>query len=136
MERIRQKIGRIQTYVHYLEEMQADCETKFNTNHIYRGAVLHYLYLMADTCIALAEMVIKKRGLRPPQTYYEAFDILSDHGILEKDFARSFAAIAGFRNFLAHDYDQVDAQLICRDALAKLPEVKIFLRQIGQALNV
>jgi uncharacterized protein YutE (UPF0331/DUF86 family) len=59
-----------------------------------------------------------------------------DHDILEKEFARSFAGIAGFRNFLAHDYDPVDAQIICRDVLAKLPEVKIFLLKIERALNV
>lgn len=136
MERIRQKTGRVREYVKYLEAMQPDCKSQFISNHIYRGAVLHYLYLMADSCIALAEMVIKKRNLRPPQTYYEAFDILGDNDILDREFACSFAGIAGFRNFLAHDYDNIDAEKICTDAMNKLPEVKEFLMQIEQALKL
>jgi uncharacterized protein YutE (UPF0331/DUF86 family) len=37
---------------------------------------------MADSCIAPAELVIRLKGLRAPQSYHEAFDILGDHNIL------------------------------------------------------
>jgi len=63
---------------------------------------LHYLYLLADSSITLAELVIKHKKLRLPQTYHEAIDILGEKGIIEPEFAFSFARIAGFRNFLAH----------------------------------
>ena len=79
--------------------------------------MLHYLYLMADSCIALAELMIKYKGLRSPQTYSEAFDILGANHILDPDFSYAFAKIAGFRNFLAHDYEAVDGQRICNSLL-------------------
>ncbi|MEJ2684518.1 MAG: DUF86 domain-containing protein [Candidatus Sulfobium sp.] len=72
------------------------------------GALLYYLYLLADSCVSLAEMVIKKKSLRIPQSYQEAFDILGEGGVLEPAFAFDFAKIAGFRNFLAHDYEKMD----------------------------
>lgn len=136
MERIRQKIGRIREYLKYLQSLDENCEKKFTTDPIYRGALLHYLYLMADTCIALAEMIIKHKQLRPPQSYYESFDILGDNEILDKEFAYSFAKIAGFRNFLAHDYEKIDVKKICEDALKKLPQVNQYLHQIEQALHL
>jgi uncharacterized protein YutE (UPF0331/DUF86 family) len=77
-----QKIGRIQEYVGLLRRIENECLQRFETDPIYRGALLHFLYLMADSCIALAEMMVKYKSLRPPQTYSETFDILGDNRIL------------------------------------------------------
>lgn len=131
-ERIEQKIHRVNQYLQNVRDLAPDCQEKFDADFIYRGAILHYLYLMADSCISLAEMVIKTEGLRPPQTYYESFDILSEASILEPDFARSFSRIAGFRNFLAHDYEVVLARIVCDEILQHLDEVEEFLTQIHQ----
>ncbi len=129
-ERLQQTIGRIREYLALIDSLKDDCEMKFIADPIYRGALLHYLYLMADTCIALAEQTIRLKKLRPPQSYHEAFDILGESGILSNEFAYSFASIAGFRNFLAHDYEKIDAQVICREVLSKLDEVEKFIGQI------
>lgn len=86
-ERIDQKRGRISEYIRLLRDLQDDCLDRFATDPIYRGAMLHYLYLMADSCIALAQLVIKYKELRSPQSYSEAFDILGANHILDPDFA-------------------------------------------------
>lgn len=129
-ERIIQKMGRIREYLALISGLETDCRIKFLSDQIYRGALLHYLYLMADSCVSLAEMVIRYKDLRPPQSYHEAFDILGEAKILDVEFAYSFAKIAGFRNFLAHDYEIVDAQVICNEILTQLDEVKEYLQQI------
>ena len=118
-ERIQQKSSRVIEYLELIDSIKGDCEKRFIVDPIYRGAMLHYLYLMADTCIALAEQIIRDKKLRPPQSYHEAFDILGDAGILTPEFAYSFSKIAGFRNFLAHDYEQVEAKVICNEVLNK-----------------
>lgn len=125
-----QKKGRIREYLSLISGLERDCHLKFQTDPIYRGALLYYLYLMADSCVSLAEMVIRHKNLRPPQSYHEAFDILGEAKILDVDFAYSFAKIAGFRNFLAHDYEVVDAQVICNEILTQLDEVKEYLQQL------
>lgn len=134
MERIIQKIFRIEEYLKIINSLAPDCEKRFN-DPIYRGAILHYLYLISDSCIALAEMVIKHKSLRTPQSYAESFDILAENGLLEKEFAFSFAKIAGFRNFLAHDYGDVDSKVICKDTLLKMIDVKRFIGEIKIIIN-
>lgn len=129
-ERIQQKISRIIEYLELIDSIKIDCEKKFIADPIYRGALLHYLYLMADTCIALAEQIIRDKNLRFPQSYHEAFDILGEAGILDPEFAYSFSKIAGVRNFLAHDYEQVEAKIICNEVLSKLDEVREYLQQV------
>lgn len=136
MERIRQKIGRIREHIALVESIKDDCVNRFAGDPLYRGALLHYLYLLADSSITLAEMVIRHRRLRPPQTYQEAFDILGEDRILEPGFAFEFAKIAGFRNFLAHDYEKVDGAVICRNILSRLGEVETFLMQVESSMGL
>jgi uncharacterized protein YutE (UPF0331/DUF86 family) len=136
MERIRHKIGRIKEHLELIRSIKDECEDRFVSDPIYRGALLHYLYLLYDSCIVLAELVIKHRGLRVSQSYAEAFDILGESNILDKQFSYSFARIAGFRNFLAHDYEKVDGSFVCRQILAKLNDVDSFVDQIRNALNL
>src|SRR3990170_6582559 len=129
MERIFQKIGRIREYASFINSMRDDCLKRFATDPLYRGA-------LADSCITLSELIIKYKKLRLPQTYQEAFDILGENKILEPDFAFSFAKIAGFRNFLAHDYEKIAEISICKGALSKLEGVEEFLRQIEDSLGI
>ena len=134
MERIHQKIGRIKEHLSTVRSIKGDCLDRFTTDPIYRGALLHYLYLLADSCIVLAELVIKYKNLRIPQSYSEAFDILGENNILDPSFAYKFAKIAGFRNLLAHDYEKIEAGLICENITIKLDEVDLFIRQIEDHL--
>lgn len=134
MERIHHRIGRIKEHLAFLGSIKDQCRERFETDRIYRGALLHYLYLLADSCIVLAELIIKHQKLRPPQSYAETFDILGENGILEAGFAYRFAAIAGFRNFLAHDYEKVNGDFVCENILASLGDVDEYLRQVERYL--
>lgn len=136
MERILQKIGRINEHLEIIRSIKDDCKMKFAIDSVYRGALLHYLYLLSDSCIVLAELVIKHKGLRIPQSYAESFDILGDSHILDSVFAYRFASIAGFRNFLAHDYEKIDQEVICGQIMNSLDDVDQYLRQIGNALGL
>nr|WP_170299792.1 DUF86 domain-containing protein [Desulfobacter hydrogenophilus] len=119
-----------------IDMLKYERDVKFDKDPIYRGAMLHYLYLLTDTCIALAEMVIKKKNLRIPQSYAEAFDILGESGVLDSEFAYSFAKIAGFRNFLAHDYETIDSGIICTKILASLTDIHSYIRQIQKSCDL
>ncbi len=128
--KIDKKIARLRYYLKLLNEYKPNCKDKFLNDPMYEGALLHYLYLISDGCISLAEMVIKYKSLSNPQSYYEAIDILGENEILPKEFAYNFAKIASFRNFLAHDYEKIDYLIICDEALDKLNEIEIYLEYI------
>jgi uncharacterized protein YutE (UPF0331/DUF86 family) len=132
--KIEQKLSRLKYYLKLLNEYKPDCKEKFLKDPMYEGALLHYLYLLSDGCISLAEMTIKHKSLDKPQSYYHAIDILGENGILPKDFAYNFAKIASFRNFLAHDYEKIDYLVICEDVLKKLNEVEEYLQYIQKSI--
>ena len=136
MERIFQKIGKINEHLRFIRSIKDECMDRFQTDLLYRGALLHYLYLLTDSCISLGEMAIKRKGLRLPQSYQEVFDILGENGILKPQFAFNFAKIAGFRNFLSHDYEKIDPEHICKNILSQLDDIDDFLIQIKTALGI
>jgi uncharacterized protein YutE (UPF0331/DUF86 family) len=131
-EKITIKSEKISEYLKIVSTMKDDCLKKFIKDPIYRGALLHYLYLISDSAISLAEMIIKEKSLRTPQSYTEAFDILGENNIIPPEFAYSFSKIASFRNFLAYDYEDVNYLTICKDVLAKMPHVEQFLNYLRE----
>ncbi|MDW7972771.1 MAG: DUF86 domain-containing protein [Thermodesulfovibrio sp.] len=134
-ESIRVKTEKIEEYLKIITNMEKDCEEKFSSDPIYRGALLHYLYLTADSCISLAEMIIKEKNFRTPQTYSEAIEILGENGVIPSDFAYDFAKIGGLRKILANDYERVDMKIICKEVLKKLPDIKKYLSYIRDFMN-
>jgi uncharacterized protein YutE (UPF0331/DUF86 family) len=124
------KIEKIEKYLNILEDFKEDCVKRFREDVKFEGALLYYLYAVSDSCISLAEMLIKYKSYRTSQSYYESIDILGENGVLPRDFAYDFARIASFRNFLAHDYEKIDHIIICEEALNKLDDIKSYLAYI------
>lgn len=132
--KIDAKISKIRYYLKLLNEYKPDCKKKFLSDPMYEGAILHYLYLVSDGCISLAEMIIKLKSLPKPQSYYDTIDILGENNIIPKEFAYHFAKIASFRNFLAHDYEKIDYLVICDESLSKLNDIEQYLLYIENQL--
>jgi len=132
--KIELKIKKVTYYVSLLEEYKEDCKSRFIQDPMFEGALLHYLYLASDGCIAIAEMTIKHKGLGAVESYYDAIDTLGENNILPRAFAYDFAKIASFRNFLAHDYEKVDYVVICEEALEKLEDIKRYLKYIQEEI--
>jgi uncharacterized protein YutE (UPF0331/DUF86 family) len=130
LHKIEEKISKIQYYIKLLEEYRVDCKERFVSDPMYEGALLHYLYLVSDGCISLAQMVIKYKSFKSPHSYFDAIDILGENDILPKKFAYEFSNIASFRNFLAHDYEKIDYLVICETILSRLDEIKEYLGYI------
>lgn len=133
--KIEAKIKKVSYYVSLLQEYKTDCKERFLKDPMFEGALLHYLYLASDGCIAIAEMVLKDKNLGSSQSYYEAIDTLGEYNILPREFAYDFAKIASFRNFLAHDYEKIDYVIICSDALEELDDITEYLKYIKNSLD-
>jgi uncharacterized protein YutE (UPF0331/DUF86 family) len=136
LHKIEKKVARIEYYVKLLDDYKSDCKKRFLNDPMFEGALLHYLYLVSDGCIVLSQMVLKEKKINYAQSYFEAIDLLGEKEIIPKDFAYEFAKIASFRNFLAHDYEEIDHIVICEQILAKLDDIELFLMYIKKSLDI
>lgn len=73
-----------------------------------RDIVERNLEVAAQCCIDIANRIISVEEALKPADYYESFIRLGQMDVLPIEFAQRFAAIAGFRNILVHEYLAID----------------------------
>ncbi len=135
LQNIAERIFKIEQDVHFLKKYIPDCE-KVIEEKILGDAILYNLYTLSDRVLRLAEVICKYKGAGYPDSYSGFIYRLGDIGIIDKKFAYSFADIAKFRNFLAHQYDELDKMRVCEEMGKNLESVEKFLEQVKTKLGV
>lgn len=136
LEIIENKISYIKEHLR-AAECHINCTLQeIESNPILRSAVERDLYVVVQAVIDLAEGVVAYRGFRKPTTMREAFDILGDEKILSAKFAHEFSKLVGFRNALAHDYEDLNFEVIYNVLHNKLKDVYEFLDYVKVALKL
>lgn len=79
-------------------------------------AVILHLWQAVQVVIDLAVSACLRWDLGTPATYAEAFRRLAGAGIIDDALATRLARAAGFRNVIAHAYDQLDMGRVFRAA--------------------
>jgi uncharacterized protein YutE (UPF0331/DUF86 family) len=102
---------------------------------IVRGAVERELYLICQSAIDLAEALIAFRRYRKPNTMREGFEILKEEGVLPSKFADEFSKITGFRNAMAHGYENLDPRVVYDVLQNKTKDVEKYLAFIQKTLD-
>jgi len=68
--------------------------------------------MIVETATDINGHIIVDSGNPPPKDYYESFILLSQQGIINKEFAEKLAPSAGLRNRLVHEYDEIDNKIV------------------------
>lgn len=134
-EKTAMKLEKLKEYAGYLKSYQKYTLDDLTKDHVLRGAVERYLHLSAECVIDIAEIMIAELGLRKPEEYREAIEILGESGILPDEFAYHFAPIAGFRNILVHEYTRIDLEEVYRHLQQDLVDLEKFTEYIIEYLQ-
>jgi uncharacterized protein YutE (UPF0331/DUF86 family) len=134
-EKISQKLESLGEYLRYLKMCRKYSLEELKGDPIIRGAVERYLHLAAECVIDIAEIMIATRGLRKPEDYREAIDILGEAEIIPAAFAGYFSPIAGFRNILVHEYARIDLQEVYRHLVKDLDDFEKFAQFIARSVE-
>lgn len=86
-----------------------------------------------EASIELAMHIVAVKGLGIPQNSRDAFEMLADHFIIEKDMAQQLKAMVGFRNIAVHNYQELDLSLIEEIINKSLQNLLQFCQRILQA---
>jgi uncharacterized protein YutE (UPF0331/DUF86 family) len=109
---IENKVSSTRKYLSILERYEKYSQEEIESNLDIRGAIERYLYLAVQSTIDLAESMIAYRKLRKPTTMAESFHILHEAGIIPKDSVQSLVQMTGFRNAIAHAYEDLDYSIV------------------------
>ena len=95
-----------------------------------------YLERMTGRMIDVNYHLITESGEPPPKDYFQSFVGLGRLGILDPAFAHRFAACAGLRNRLVHEYDDLDPVRIHEALGSAVADVPVYLDGVRRYLDL
>jgi len=98
-------------------------------------AVVLHLWQATQIVIDLATAACVKWSLGTPATYADAFSRLENAGIVEPQLARRLKRAAGFRNLIAHAYEQLDMARVHAAATDGPADLRALMAAIGDRLG-
>lgn len=131
---IEKGISNIKKYLSILSSYKGTSITDLLNDLTLRGAVERYLYLAVQATIDLAEAIISYKELRRPSTFSESFEILNEHNIISKEVKTNMIQMARFRNRIAHDYGDIDYNVVHDVLISRLTDIESFLEEISKKL--
>lgn len=109
-----------------IDELETDQEE--------RWVVERGLQLCIQNVLDVATHLVASAGRDVPD-YATAIDQLADLGILTREFATEFRAVAGFRNVVVHGYLDVDLEIVHRLLNERLDDFAEFARRVNEYLT-
>jgi uncharacterized protein YutE (UPF0331/DUF86 family) len=97
--------------------------------------VTFHLWQAVQSVIDLAGSACLHFHLGTPQTYGEAFQRLADAGFLEPELAGRLIQAVGFRNVVAHAYEDIEMVLVYRAALEGPADLRAFLAALEERIR-
>lgn len=127
---IENKISSVQKYLDILEKYKKYSKKEIQNDVDIKGAVERYLYLATQAAIELAGAVVSFKNLRKPSTLRESFQILNEKDIIKIELMEKMTSMVGFRNTIAHDYEDLDYGIVYDVLQNKLKDIKEFQETI------
>ncbi len=98
---LSERLGRLGT-------LRDRARSEFDQDPFLRDIAERNLEVAAQCCIDICNKIISREQARKPADAHDAIVCMAELGVLEPEFARRFAPIAGFRNILVHEYVSID----------------------------
>ncbi len=112
MEKIKDKVEEIETYLEELESIIPSDFEAYEQDFKSKAACERYFEKIIEAVVDLAFLVIKDKKLKTAEDDKGAFDILAESKIIQKELAERLKDAKGMRNILAHEYGAVDDSIV------------------------
>jgi len=127
---IENRLSTIKKYLNVLERYKKYSRKKIEEKIDRRGAGEGYVYLAIQATIDLAGAVLSFKNCRKPASMGESFVILEEEKIISKKLCQQLVKMVGFRNIIAHDYGEIDYDIVYDILHHRLEDIEQFIRII------
>lgn len=107
-------------------------EDDFQASSDASDAVVLHLWQATQIVIDLAVSTCVTLGAGTPQSYADAFRRLQAHGVIDEGLASRLVRAAGFRNVVAHAYQNLDMARVYRAAVEGPADLRAFVGAIAR----
>ncbi|HVS02769.1 MAG TPA: DUF86 domain-containing protein [Thermoanaerobaculia bacterium] len=135
-ETFDRRLGKLEQLLRDLRRFQGIDRETFLRDRDTQAKAERWLQLAGEVAIHLATQLIAERGWRPPVSYREAFQVLSEEGVLSPGLAQQMEGWAALRNVLVHLYLEVDHRRLHEILTEELDQLEDFARAITKSLSL
>ena len=125
---ILSKLSTIEEYLTKLNEYLPASFGDFKDDWGLQKIVERSLQVMIEIMIDIAERIIAQKNILPPETSAEAMKKLQELGVIKNH--ESYAKMIRFRNFVVHNYDSIDVEILYSIVTKDINDIKMFMDEI------
>ena len=103
---IERCIAQIESY------MSQRHDIPFAQDYLTQDAVTMNIQRAGESCIDIANRVVRLRRLGTPKESRDSFVLLAEASIIDTPMLRSLLSMVGFRNILVHQYTRLDTSIL------------------------
>ena len=107
----------------------------FLSDEIMQDAICKAMEETLEIMLTIGNMIIAQSGLKKPDTNDDIFDILVKDKVYPRSFAEELWGAGGFRNVLAHNYVDLDLNLVYDNLEKGIPAFKRYAQYIAKYLR-
>lgn len=108
IERIRDKLSELQSYLIELEEDIPDSMDEYLEQRITKRACERTFQLACEDVLDICNLIIAGRGFMLPKDNRDAIGKLTENKIIPEKLSSRLQDMVSFRNLLVHRYGKVD----------------------------
>lgn len=135
-EKIKDKIEELTGYLQKLLEITPANLEEYKTDWKTKAASERFCEKIAEATVDLAFLIFKEelekdKNIKIPKDDPDVFEILREKGIISERLCKRLAELKGMRNWLAHEYEEVDDEIVYNAITSELQrDVEEFIETI------
>lgn len=127
------KVAVIERCVARAREEYERAGASFVEDYTRQDAAILNLQRACEAALDLALHRVRAAGLGLPRTAREAYALLAEAALIDRDLATSLQRLVGFRNLAVHDYQNLQLEIVEAVLRDRLPDLLTFARLMLQA---
>ncbi|CCO09149.1 conserved hypothetical protein [Desulforamulus hydrothermalis Lam5 = DSM 18033] len=110
------------------KRIQEEYDNNFQNllNYTRQDSIILNIQRACEAAIDLAMHVVAEKKLGLPQSSRQAFDLLYENGLIERELSERLKAMVGFRNIAVHDYQSVNLNILQKIIENHLADLETF----------
>ena len=112
MNKSTDKIKEIGEFLEELKSIMPSGFEEYKSSIEKKAACERYVEKIIEAATDLAFLVIKNKKLRLPEDDIDAFNILLENKIIDRDLYSKLKDAKGMRNIISHQYGKIDDEIV------------------------
>lgn len=109
---VGRKIADMEIYLVQVNEFSKISVSAYKTDWKTQRIVERTLQILIELCIDIANHMISDKDMRLPTGYADAFKVLMENKIINKNLFKTMEKMAKFRNLIVHQYEKIDPAIV------------------------